>query len=301
MEFNYRTYSPRERLTDTRLRALSFEARGVLDVLSDYCWIEGFIWADFSCWRSCYGIAPQIGKRVFPSLQKLFTEGERNGVKVFFCGDVCSEKLRLNSKKTQTKPEEKSNISPTKVQHKSNISPALVEDKSDFSSLSPIIAPTNPDISKVKESNVREGNVVKDKGMSSSAAPSPDELEIFQYWQGVMGSPKSVLDEKRLQVIRKALKLGYPVDDLKLAVDGCRKSDFHMGTDPKNLNGTKYNGLELIFRDREKIDGFISRNTPSAPVSREPKKIFTNNGWVSESEAKAKYRFDPSVGNVRIS
>jgi hypothetical protein len=76
---------------------------------------------------------------------------------------------------------------------------------------------------------------------------------IFAYWQKVMHSPNSKLDAKRIELIRKALKLGYEPRQLCEAILGCSRSPHHMGQNDRNM---KYNGLGLILRNAEYIDKF---------------------------------------------
>ena len=71
---------------------------------------------------------------------------------------------------------------------------------------------------------------------------------VFSHWQSVMDSPKTKLTPGRRQKIKTRLK-NYSVTDIKKAIDGCARSDFHMG---KNNTNTKHNDLELIYRsDRD--------------------------------------------------
>lgn len=87
--------------------------------------------------------------------------------------------------------------------------------------------------------------------------------EIFDHWRMKMSKPRSKLDDKRKRLIAKALE-NYEVADLKLAIDGCAGSPWHMGTNDRK---TKYNDIELILRDASKIDGFIDKaeRPPVAP------------------------------------
>ena len=77
---------------------------------------------------------------------------------------------------------------------------------------------------------------------------------VFEFWKNTMTSPRSLLDDKRRKAIKSALKTGYTVEQMCDAITGCAKSDFHMG---KNDRNTKFNGLDLILRNAEKIDQFI--------------------------------------------
>lgn len=93
-------------------------------------------------------------------------------------------------------------------------------------------------------------------GGRADAPPSMfDEVgAVFECWKTTMESPRSLLDDKRKKAIKAALKTGYTVEQLCEAIDGCAKSEFHMG---KNDRGEKYNGIDLILRSAEKIDKFI--------------------------------------------
>lgn len=96
--------------------------------------------------------------------------------------------------------------------------------------------------------------------------PKGDEVTtIFAYWQKVMNSPKSALDDKRRKLIKTALKSYSPADICK-AIRGCSKSPFNMG---ENDRRTKYNGLNLILRDAEHIDHFTSLDAANARSANE--------------------------------
>lgn len=89
---------------------------------------------------------------------------------------------------------------------------------------------------------------------SKSAANAADVRMVFEHWATVMQTTRSALDTKRAGLIASALALGYSTADLCKAIDGCALSPFHMGVNEKS---TKYNGLDLILRNADKIDGFI--------------------------------------------
>ncbi len=89
--------------------------------------------------------------------------------------------------------------------------------------------------------------------------------EIFAYWQKVMNSPKSVLDANRRGLISRALEKYSPTDICK-AIRGCSRSPHNMGQNPQK---TKYNGLDLILRNAEKIDRFIALDAGHARPANE--------------------------------
>mgnify|MGYP003575867748 CR=1 FL=1 len=89
-----------------------------------------------------------------------------------------------------------------------------------------------------------------------SASPDRDVIaEVFAYWQKVMDSPRSQLDDKRRKAIKGALKL-YEPRQVCEAILGCTKSDFHMARG-EYAGRNKYIGIDLILRDADHIDKFI--------------------------------------------
>jgi hypothetical protein len=66
---------------------------------------------------------------------------------------------------------------------------------------------------------------------------------------------------------------GWSVDDLKQAIDGNHKSDFHCGS---NDNGREYHSLGLIMRDARHVQDFIETCTKA----KEPKKKQEVTGFV---------------------
>lgn len=85
----------------------------------------------------------------------------------------------------------------------------------------------------------------------------PDDVQIvFEHWQTKMGHERAQLDDKRKKAIKARLKDGYSVDDLCMAIDGCKISPHHQG---QNDSGTVYDDIELICRNGPNVDKFIAR------------------------------------------
>lgn len=83
--------------------------------------------------------------------------------------------------------------------------------------------------------------------------------DVFEFWLTTfskMGSAKLTVGRKKNILAR--IKEGYSLDDMKLAITGCSKSEYHMG---QNDNGKIYDSLELILRNGEKLENFIACNT----------------------------------------
>ncbi|RSN88684.1 hypothetical protein [Acinetobacter nosocomialis] len=78
-----------------------------------------------------------------------------------------------------------------------------------------------------------------------------DICEIFEFWKTTFGkNEKTLLSDKRAKKIQVRLGEGYSVEDIKLAITNCSKSDYHL------QNG--YTDIELICREPEKLDRFIN-------------------------------------------
>ena len=80
--------------------------------------------------------------------------------------------------------------------------------------------------------------------------------EVFEYWVTTMNKRRNIvrLDSKRRLSIGAAIH-DYGLELCKQAIDGCKMSPFHMG---QNKQGKIYNDIELILRDAEKIERFLS-------------------------------------------
>ncbi len=84
--------------------------------------------------------------------------------------------------------------------------------------------------------------------------------EVYEYWKVTMRHPGAIFDAKRRRAVEGRLKDGFTVDQLKAAVDGCARSPFHQGGGPE---GRFFDGIALICRDAEHVDGFIKQGDNS--------------------------------------
>ncbi|WP_336943104.1 replication protein [Acinetobacter modestus] len=110
---------------------------------------------------------------------------------------------------------------------------------------------------------------------------------VFEFWKTTFNSHKTVLTEKRKKKIEARLEQGYSVDDIKLAITNCSKSDYHMG---KNERGTIYNDIELICREPEKLDRFITMNTQAQ--SKQTQSVLDNKN-VNQAWANQPTHYEP--------
>ncbi|MES1987496.1 MAG: YdaU family protein [Pseudomonadota bacterium] len=95
---------------------------------------------------------------------------------------------------------------------------------------------------------------LKNKDISGKQVASVDVLSVFDYWKITMNHEKAKLDHKREKAIKLRLKDGYSVSDMCAAVDGCKRSPYHMG---KNDQATVYDDIELICRNATNVDKFL--------------------------------------------
>ena len=126
-----------------------------------------------------------------------------------------------------------------------------------------------------REEEIREEN----KELSVSTKHDETVKNIFAVWCEKMNSPRSRLDANRKRLIVNALKK-YTENDLIAAITGCAMSPFHMGINP---DGKKYNGLDLILRNAEKIEQFIGFSTnPPAQRQQQAGYDFNDTSWVKD-------------------
>lgn len=85
--------------------------------------------------------------------------------------------------------------------------------------------------------------------------------EIFDYWRKVMKKPKARFGADQRTKIQARIDEGWSAEDLRLAIDGCKSSDWHMGGNP---GGKRYDSIDLIFRNSGKVQQFIDLNDSGA-------------------------------------
>tara|TARA_R110000822_G_scaffold254332_3_gene380628 strand:+ start:256 stop:1053 length:798 start_codon:yes stop_codon:yes gene_type:complete len=95
------------------------------------------------------------------------------------------------------------------------------------------------------------------KPLSNMSAKDNLSFELFKYWCEVMGKSISTskLTSNRDKAIKARLKEGYTVEQIKEAIDGCRKDPFSMG---QNDRQKPFNDIQLICRNGEKIESFLT-------------------------------------------
>jgi len=96
---------------------------------------------------------------------------------------------------------------------------------------------------------------------SASAQVDPADVDrLFWFWRDTLGK-KALLSDERRAILAWAI-LNYGMDACEMAVKGCSMSDWHMGRNPSNV---RYDSVELIFRDSEKVEWFVSKFHAGSP------------------------------------
>lgn len=80
--------------------------------------------------------------------------------------------------------------------------------------------------------------------------------EVFQFWKEIMNHPKAILDKKRERKIETQLKTGRTIEECKKAIEGCKNSAWHMGSNDRQKI---FDSIDLIFRDAEHFESFLSQ------------------------------------------
>lgn len=134
----------------------------------------------------------------------------------------------------------------------------------------------------------REKEVEQERDSASSGLHPDDDpvIQIFLHWQRVMDHPKAILDPQRRRHIQAALKMGYSVEDLFRAVDGCSQTPHNRG---QNDRGERYDGLHLILRSADQIDRFIrNAKKPPKPSNKADQRLNSNieaaQNWLQREE-----------------
>jgi hypothetical protein len=82
---------------------------------------------------------------------------------------------------------------------------------------------------------------------------------VFAHWLSVMGKDtvRTKLTGDRISKLKARRRDGYTDEQLCRAVDGCRRSDFHMGQNDRN---EPYNDLATILKDGKTVEAHIARS-----------------------------------------
>ncbi len=108
-----------------------------------------------------------------------------------------------------------------------------------------------PDVKPAKGKRIARSNARK----SAYKQVDPQDVEkLFEFWRTTLNK-KALLSDERRAILAWAI-LNYGMETCEMAIKGCSLSDWHMGRNPNNV---KYDSVELIFRNAEKVEGFVER------------------------------------------
>ena len=102
-----------------------------------------------------------------------------------------------------------------------------------------------------------ESGLKKEQRLKASKVSQGDVQKVYEYWLLQFRPDRTrvpALDDKRHLKVAAAIH-DYGVDECLRAIDGCGASDFHMG---RNKANKRYDDLELIFRDQDHVERFLS-------------------------------------------
>jgi hypothetical protein len=103
-------------------------------------------------------------------------------------------------------------------------------------------------------SNVTMANNPKKQKKPMFHVDQAEIMRIFEHWKCIMKCSHAKFDSSRQRCIQKALEMGYSVDELCRAIEGCNATPYNMGHNDFNQ---KYNSIQLIFRHADQIERFI--------------------------------------------
>ncbi len=94
----------------------------------------------------------------------------------------------------------------------------------------------------------------RSRPQKAAAVPEEQIEQVFDYWRMIMGKAnRAVLSPERKELIGAAIH-DYGLENVLEAVRGCSLSPFHMGA---NKQRKRYDSLDLILRNSDKIEGFL--------------------------------------------
>lgn len=100
----------------------------------------------------------------------------------------------------------------------------------------------------------------KEENTEHAGVETASLRRVFDHWVGAVkrDPARTKLTRDRAAKIRGRLREGYTPEDLMRAIDGCAKSEWHMGANDRQ---TPFNDLTTICRSAETVDRHIAHLT----------------------------------------
>ena len=147
----------------------------------------------------------------------------------------------------------------TKHQKVNRPTPSKIKDSIEFTEVS---VSNHLQLTGGKEGKGKEGKG-SGNGKELMSTKADDVNSIFEHWKLVMNkNNSSILNKKRISVIKERLREGYTADQICSAINGCANTPHNMG---RNENSKLYNDIELICRSGVNVERFIQNNENVAP------------------------------------
>ena len=224
------------------------------------CWLASHV----NSYKTSYSsIVKQANIKSTASVSKYFKQLEQYGYLQQVRSEGCRSKKIINWLPSYPQAEHETNDS-----------------KNETPSKNEVVTPSKNEIhKKTKEKDqIKKENNKRKKKLSE---PTEAELEVFSHWVNVIkGGGRGKLlkfSDKRLKAVRKALDAGYPVADLKAAIDGNAKDIWHQ----KN----NVNDLEYICRNEQNIDRFRDSDDVKIKDANDPQTIEVRKDQLDQGES----------------
>lgn len=103
-----------------------------------------------------------------------------------------------------------------------------------------------------------------------------DVTDVIDHYRQYKPRSRPHKSEAVRSKVAARLRDGFSVGELKAAIDGCFRSTYHQGDNP---NGRKYDSLELILRNPEKVTQFMEIPNQPRPAGRLGKNLEAGRNW----------------------
>lgn len=254
-------FYPADFLSDENVALMSLAGRGAYITLLCYCWREGSIPSDIDRLARLCGTDSSAMAQLWGELSPCF-EIAINEPSRLIHSRLETERIKQAAHSAERQESGKKGAlkrwGNSEEPKKKEVEPRPKRDSSAITQLSGQLIANDAfsSISSSSSSTVKDSTT--DKSVVVSLPDSTPADQVFEHWKTSLNHPRSILDAKRRRLINERLKEGFSVEDLKLAIDGCKQSPFHQG---QNDRHQIYDDISLICRDAAKVEQFMTCRT----------------------------------------